>query len=219
MSPTTQAVPVCAVPEERALACPWCGQLHSRIPLRPGDVGQCVRCEAALAHGRASDWVVTLAWVFTGLILWVPANLLPIVSVAQFGNARSSLLFTGVMSLWQQGMPWVAALVALTGIIAPFLLLLGLAVVLTPIALGHPAPELRFLARWLRRCELWSMPEVYLLGVLVAFIKLGSVVRADPATGLWCHGAMAVALLVAWRRFDFDAATAALAGEKTGPVT
>lgn len=219
MTPSTSAVPLCAVPAERALACPWCGQLHTRIPLRPGDVSQCVRCVAALAHGRASDWLVTLAWVLTGLILWVPANLLPIVAVQQFGNARESLLFTGVTSLWEQGMPWVSVLVALTGIVAPLLLLLALGAVLVPIALGHPAPGLRFLALWLRRLELWAMPEVYLLGILVAFIKLGTVVRADPAAGLWCHGAMAVALLVAWRRFDFDAGIAALGGEKPESIT
>jgi paraquat-inducible protein A len=193
------------------LACPWCGQLHTRIALRPGETGKCVRCDAQLAVGRTSNWVVTLAWAITGLILWVPANLLPIVSVSQFGHTHESLLATGVTTLWQQGMPWVAVLVALCGIAAPLLLLLTLSALLLPITLGRPSTRLRLLVRWLRAVELWSIPEVYLLGVLVAFIKLGDVVRSLPGPGLWCHIGMALALFVAWRRFDIDATAQALA--------
>ena len=216
--PPADAAPV--LPVARTLACPLCGQLHERIKLRPGDTVKCVRCDAQLARGYASNWLVTLAWVLTGLILWVPANLLPIVAVAQFGQARESLLFTGAVILWEQGMPWVAALVVLCGSAGPLLLLLAFAALLVPIALGRPTARLRFLVRWLRLLELWSIPEVYLLAVLVAFIKLGALVEAEPAAGLWCHAAMSLALLIAWRRFDIDAAAEILATERLkGPVT
>ncbi len=209
-----------AVPADSPLACPWCGQLHTRIKLRPGDTSQCVRCDAQLARGRASNWIVTLAWVLTGLILWVPANLLPIVAVSQLGNAHESLLITGVLRLWTEGMPWVAALVLLCGIAAPLLLLLAFTALLAPLALGRPSGRLRFLVRWLRWLELWSIPEVYLLAVLVAFIKLDSLVHAEPAAGLWCHAAMSLALLIAWRRFDIGAAAEALTAENNPhPVT
>lgn len=202
------------------LACPWCGQLHQRVPLRPGDTARCVRCTSALATGRASNWIVTLAWVLTGLILWVPANVLPLVSLSQFGAAHESQLASGVTGLWQHGLPWIAVLVALCGIIAPFLLLLVLAALLIPIALRHPSTRPRLLIRWLRALELWSIPEVYLLGVLVAFIKLGDVVPAAPGAGLWCHAAMSIALFIAWRRFDIDAAAAALTSRpRAEPVT
>ena len=171
-------------------------------------------------RGRASNWLVTLAWVLTGLILWVPANLLPIVAVSLFGNAHESLLVTGAIKLWDQGMPWVAVLVVLCGIAAPLLLLLSLTTLLVPIALGRPFARLRFIVRWLRALELWSIPEVYLLAVLVAFIKLDSLAQAEPAPGLWCQAGMSLALLVAWRRFDVDAAAQALTTEKIkGPVT
>jgi paraquat-inducible protein A len=218
---TTHALPpVCSVPEDRPLACPWCGQLHARVILRPGDTCQCVRCAAHLATGRASNWQATLAWVFTGLILWVPANFLPIATLSHFGIPRESLLATGATSLWEQGMPWVAVLVALCGIAAPLLLLLALAALLGPIALGRASTRLRFIVRWLRALELWSIPEVYLLGVLVSFIKLGDVVRAAPGAGLWCHAGMSLALFIAWRRFDLDAAAAALtAGPTRGGAT
>src|SRR5689334_10276175 len=117
--------PTCAVPGDGPVACPWCDQLHERVKLRPGDVSQCRRCGAQLARGFASNWVVTLAWVLTGLVLWVPANLLPIVRLSQAGNTRESLLITGAVELWDHGMPWIAVLVGLCGIVAPAFLLLS----------------------------------------------------------------------------------------------
>ena len=222
MTTTTQLLPSDEelLEARNTLACPWCGQLHTRIPLKPGDAGKCVRCDAQLAVGRASDWIVTLAWVLTGLILWVPANVLPIVSLSQFGMADESLLATSVTGLWQHGLPWVAVLVALCGIIAPLLLLLTLTVLLLPLALNRTFAPSRYLIRWLRALELWAIPEVYLLGVLVAFIKLGDVVRAAPGAGLWCHAGMAVALFFAWRRVDIDATAGALiAGPVKGGAT
>lgn len=197
-----------------ALACPWCGQLHHRVALQPGDTAQCVRCHASLARGLASHWTVTFAWVLTGLILWVPANLLPIVAVSQFGHAHESQLVTGAIRLWTQGMPGIAVLVVLCGLAAPLLLLLALTTVLVPLVLGRPTARVRAAVRWLHAFELWSLPEVYLLAVLVAFIKLDTLVASTPAPGLWCHAGMSLALLVAWRRFDLDAAAHALTAGK-----
>jgi paraquat-inducible protein A len=201
-------------------ACPWCGQLHTHIELRPREISQCVRCGAQLARGRASDWIVTLAWVLTGLILWIPANLLPIVVLSRFGNTHESQLITGAIGLWREGQPWTAVLVVLCGIAAPALLLVAFTCMLIPITLGRPTARLRFLIRWLRALELWSIPEVYLLAVLVAFIKIGSLADAIPAAGLWCYAGMALALLIAWRRFDISTAAQALATEKIkGAIT
>ncbi|HWA25708.1 MAG TPA: paraquat-inducible protein A [Lacunisphaera sp.] len=207
------------LPSAPLLACPLCGQLHERIRLRPAEIGKCVRCDASLARGGSASWNATLAWVVTGLILWVPANLLPIVTLSQLGNTRESLLITGARSLARAGMPAVGALVAACGIAAPLLLLLALIAVILPIAAGWRVARLGFLVRWLHVFELWSIPEVYLLAALLAFIKLGDVVHAEPAAGLWCHAAMSVALLVAWRRFDPDAAAEALARRALATAT
>lgn len=45
------------------------------------------------------------------------------------------------------------------------------------------------------------MPEAYILGVLIAFVKLGDLVHVHARAGLWCYASMAVALLGAWRTF------------------
>ncbi len=212
--------PVCLPPTSGPMACPWCGQLHARVELRPRAVSYCVRCNAQLARGYASNWIVTLAWVATGLALWFPANVLPIAQLSRFGTGHESQLITGAISLWHEGQPWVAVLVVLCGIAAPLLLLLAFTILLVPITLGRPNARLGIVVRWLRALELWSIPEVYLLAVLVAFLKLGALATAAPAPGLWCYAGMATALIVAWRRFDIDAAADALFRERVkGAIT
>lgn len=191
------------------IACPSCGQLHSRVPLRRGDIIQCVRCGSSIA--RDPNWPTILAWTIAGLILAVPAALLPVVHLARFGVTRDSQLLTGAIALWNQGMAPGAVLVLLCGIVAPVTLLLSLVVLLIPLVRGTVAPRARHLLRLLRGLALWSIPEVYVLAVLVAFIKLDALVPAEPAPGLWCQAGMSLALLVAWRRFDHDAAAAVLA--------
>jgi paraquat-inducible protein A len=219
-APAHPVSPHIDLPSEGPQACPLCGQLHTRIALRPGDTVKCVRCDAELAQGRASNWIVTLAWGITGLILWVPANFLPIVNVSQLGNTHESLLITGALQLWHQDMGWVAVLVILCGILAPLALLLSLLATLLPIALGRPSSNLNFIISGVRTLQLWSIPEVHLLAVAVAFIKLGSLVRAEPAAGLWCYSAMSLAMLIAWRRFDINAVAQTLSTQRIkGPIT
>lgn len=206
--------------DDRPLPCPLCGQLYTPVELQPGDTCKCTRCDAALAKGRASSWFVTFAWVLTGLILWLPANLLPISTVSQLGKFHDSLLITGALELWHEGLPWVAVLVVTCSIIAPLLLLVALAIVLLPLVLGRPLGRMRFLIRWLHQLALWSIPEVYLLAVLVAFIKLDSLAPSEPNAGLWCYSVMSLALLIAWRRFDVDLTAQALAtGNMEEPAT
>ncbi len=220
MSDSPASPHLCTPPANGPMACPWCGQLHAPVVLPPRAVSYCVRCGAQLARGYTSNWIVTLAWVVTGLILWVPANLLPVARLSRFGNGHESLLVTGAVGLWHHGQPWVAVLVVLCGIAAPLGLLLAFTLLLVPITLRRPSARLRFVVRWLRALELWSIPEVCLLAVLVAFIKLGALATAAPAPGLWCHAGMCAALLVAWRRFDIDAAAETLfTGRVKGAIT
>jgi paraquat-inducible protein A len=168
-----------------------------------------VRCGSPIA--RETNWPSVLAWTIAGLILAVPAAFLPVVHLARFGITRDSQLLTGAIALWNDGMASGAVLVMLCGIVAPVTLLLSLAVLLIPLVRGTGAPRARHLLRLLRGLALWSIPEVYVLAVLVAFIKLDALVPAEPAPGLWCQAGMSFALLVAWRRFDHDAAAAVLA--------
>lgn len=206
------------------IACPVCGRIHRSVPLRFGERALCVDCETALPH-TGPDGMRGLCYTLTALILAVPAVVFPIVSVNKFGAASSSYLWTGAQALWKDGMPLLAVWVALCGIVIPCGLLAALVLVSlarlsfgrgmnAPLAGGPPAvqpasPRASGVALWVRLAHAfqhWSMPEVHVLAVLIAFIKIGVLVNVEPGAGLWFYSAMAVALLLAWRNTDLGEA-------------
>jgi paraquat-inducible protein A len=188
------------------LTCHLCGQEHRLVSLLPGEKALCVRCDSVLAKGSRLGADAALVFSITGLILALPAALLTFVSAGKLGAERLSLLFTGVGSLWDGGMRALAVLVLLCGGLIPLALLATLAAVHAPARLGWPKARFEPLFRAAKVLEHWALPEVQVLAVLVALMKLGSVVDVTIGPGFWCYCAMALSLLIAQHSFDFDSA-------------
>jgi paraquat-inducible protein A len=189
-------------PPSDLLPCRLCGYEHRPIPLGPGERALCVRCHAVLARGSRFGADAPLAFAITGLILALPATLLPFVTAGKFGSVRVGLLFTGVEGLWDHGMRWLSIWVFLCGGFGPILLLGVLIALLLPARLGRPELDSDVLRQTAHALAHWAMPEVHVLAVLVALVKLGSLVNVTIGPGFWCYAAMSFMLLLAWRSFD-----------------
>ena len=210
------SVPPRATPATGPLACRLCGQDHAFVPLRTGQRASCARCGALLAKRSLFGHDAALAFTIAGFVLAVPAVILPFVSVDKLRNDRVSYLFTGAEALWDNGMPVLAVWVLLCGTLAPLLLLGTLTSLLVPSKLGAEVAARRPLWRAARALEHWSMPEVHVLAVLVALTKLGTLVDVRVEAGFWCYAAMTVAILAAWRCFDFGLPRVAATGLAPG---
>jgi len=186
------------------LTCYLCGQEHRPVRLAPGEKASCVRCDAVLAKGSRFGPDTALAFSITGLVLAIPAAILPFVSAGKLGDQRISLLFTGVVSLWGGGMRALGVLVFLCGGLLPLALLGSLAILHAPARVRIGPAHLRYLLAAARELERWAIPEVQVLAVMVALMKLGSVVNVSVGPGFWCYCGMAMALLIAEHSFDFD---------------
>jgi paraquat-inducible protein A len=143
-----------------------------------------------------------LAFAITGLLLAVPAALLPWVTLGTLGTQRATSLGGAVEGLWHYGMRALAGWVFICGTLAPVLLLALLTAVLLRAKLRRQPPGGGFLERAANFVDNWAMPEVQVLGVLVAFFKLGDVVNVTVGPGLWFYGAMSMAAIIAWRGFS-----------------
>lgn len=186
---------------ESPLICPLCGQHHEPIPLAPGERALCRRCDTVLTQRSRVGPDAALVFTLTGLILAVPAFFLPFITAGKFGQQRGGVLFTGVEGLWDNGMPLLAIWVLLCGAVVPLVLLGILAVGLLRTRLGWSHGPSELLSRAAHSLSYWAIPEVHVLAVLVALMKLGSVVNVTIGVGFWCYIGMSISLLLAWRNF------------------
>jgi paraquat-inducible protein A len=187
-------------PEAR-LTCPLCGLDHQAIALARGERALCQRCDTVLAQRSRFGRDATVVFTLTGLILAVPAFLLPFITVGKFGQERGGLLLTGVKGLWENGMPLLSIWVLICGAAAPVLLLVILGTGLLRKRLASDPRPSEFLSSTAQAMSYWAIPEVHVLAILVSLMKLGSVVNVSVGAGFWCYVGMSVSLLLAWRGF------------------
>lgn len=166
------------------LACPECDLLLQQNVLVVGDKAHCPRCNYLLHRPRAQTVLRTFALSLTGLFLLFPANLLPIVGVKILGNTHDGTLLSGTLTLFDEGMWAVSIVVFLSSVLLPML-----SIVLSFLISGHLYFNRanRYLSLWLctlQHIEEWAMLEVYLLGIIVACVKLSSMAELKFGLGL-----------------------------------
>ncbi len=182
-----------ATPGTRIVECRDCGLRHELGALLPDLTALCRRCGRTLLSTPAHSLRRALALTLTGLILVLVANTMPFMSLNIKGRFQQANLITGDVALFDQGLWPLAALVLLTTVLAPTLKLGAIAYVLLGLRLPRPPPGLPVVFRWLERLRPWSMIEVYLLGVFVAYVKLIAFARIE--VGAACY-ALAFLMLV-----------------------
>ncbi len=186
------------------LRCSACRCVHQAVALAPGERARCVRCGTTMARGTRFGLDTTLACAITGALLIVPATMQPFITVSKLANERIGVLFTGVGTLWQDGMRLLSIWVMACGGIVPFVLLSVLIAIVLPLRFGWRERPLRGLCVAARAIEHWSMPEVHVLAVLVALVKLNTLVAVHIGPGFWCYAALSFMTLLAWRSFDLE---------------
>ena len=169
----------------RRVACPDCDLLHRLGEIPQGAVARCRRCGGLLRKRRPRSIERTLALVVGAAVLFTVANTFPFLSFDMQGQETHTTLITGVKDLWQQGMPELAGLVLLTIFLAPLLQIAILLYVLLPLHFDRVPWQMARAFRLLRRVEPWSMMEVFMIGILVAIVKLLDMAQIVPGLALW----------------------------------
>ena len=193
------------------IACHECDLLYQKQPLPPGGTARCVRCGAALYRHKRNSLDRVLALTIAGLILFMVANFYPFLTFRLEAQVQETTLISGVLELFAQGMWIVALVVLLTSILIPLLQIIGMLYILLPLKLNRQPWKLPFIFRLVRGFKPWGMLEVFMLGILVAFVKLAKMANLIPGIALFAFlalifvlAASAVALdpHIVWSRLD-----------------
>ena len=182
--------------------CPQCDLLARSRPLRPGESSRCPRCGAEAGLGPRASPGTALALAVTAGQLWLLMNVFPLVALTLGGVKRQTTLIGASMSLASSGKAPLAALVALTTVIAPGIEILVALYVLSSLdALARSGLVGRFV-RWYRALRRWSMVDVFMLGCLVSIVKLAHLADIVVGPGLWACAALlpVLAILNAYAR-------------------
>jgi paraquat-inducible protein A len=140
--------------------------------------------------------------VVTGLILWWPANFMPILTMSIIGNISDNTLMGGVIDLYRGGFYWVSLVVFVCSILAPSAKLLLLLIVLLHIKRDHYSRFLPTLFRVYGYLDSWGILEVYIIAVLVSITKLVDLAAIQAGLGLYCFIGLLLASILAAANLD-----------------
>ncbi|MGV8844325.1 MAG: paraquat-inducible protein A [Pseudomonas sp.] len=178
--------PLPELPLHGLAACPECDLLMHKPVLALGEQAQCPRCDYELFTHRPQVLGRSLALVLAALLLYIPANFLPILRLNLLGNSTRDTMWGGVLSLYNSGMQSVALVVFLCSMAIPLLKLLCQLLVLLSIRWRVGRTYGLLLYRIYHHLRDWGMLEVYLLGILVAIVKLMDIADLSLGIGLGC---------------------------------
>ncbi|CAG0968186.1 partial Intermembrane transport protein YebS, partial [Gammaproteobacteria bacterium] len=179
-----------ALAQAHLVACHDCALVFPKPQARKGERAVCPRCGAELFEHKGHSLDHTLALALTSFILFVMANINTLLVMKIGGQTQAGAIITGVRELFAEGYWAIAALVFVVSILAPLLKLLCLFYTLVPLRLGFRLPHATRIFRFYEVLHPWSMTEVYMLGILVAVVKLADLASIEPGIALYSFAAL-----------------------------
>lgn len=184
------------------IACHECDLLQREIILPPDGVACCRRCGGVLYHNKPDSLDRTLALTVGAAVLFIVANLFPVVGLEVQGTLVATTLFGTVRTLHDQNMTSVATLVFATTILMPALDIGAMLYMLLPLRLGVVPKGLPAMFRLVQTVRPWGMVEVFMLGTLVSLAKLSHIAAVRPGIALWSFGLLMFLVAAAAASFE-----------------
>ncbi len=197
----------------RPVACECCKLVTA--PAR-----SCPRCGAALHRRKPQSLARTFAFLVAGFILYLPANILPVMTVIRLGSGAPNTIISGVEELAASGMWPLAALVFVASITVPVLKLIGLSLLLITTRRGSlwRLHERTVIYRIVDGIGRWSMIDVFMVSILTALVRMGRLAAVYPNAGVLAFCSVVILTMFSAMSFDprlmWDAAATRLARDR-----
>lgn len=183
-------------------ACHGCGGLFQLIP--GVHEMRCRGCGASLHLRKPNSISRTWAYLIAASIMYVPANVLPIMKTGSLFGSQSDTIMSGVVYLWHSGSWHLALVVFIASVLVPLAKIISLTYLVISVQLGwtERALERTKLYRVLEFVGPWSMLDVYVVTILVALVQLKSLATIQPGPAAAAFGAVVVLTMFAAISFD-----------------
>ena len=184
------------------LSCHVCGLLS-----RGGHSGgtlHCPRCSAALHFRKPKSVARSWAFLIAAYLLYIPANVLPIMQTSSLFGAQDDTIMSGIIYLWHSGSWDLALVVFIASIMVPLLKLIAMTLLLMTVqrrSTWQPVQRTR-LYRVVELVGRWSMLDIYVVSILAALVQIGSLATVNAGPGALAFGAVVVLTMFAAMEFD-----------------
>ncbi|MFP4167938.1 MAG: PqiA/YebS family transporter subunit [Desulfonatronovibrionaceae bacterium] len=178
--------------------CHYCGAIVN------GEHGLCRRCRHKVHTRNPASLKRTLALLSAAVIMYVPANIFPIMSTVSLGKENPSTILGGVVQLWQMGSYPVAVIIFSASVMIPLIKILSLLWLCKECWRPGRIPVERKMKLY-RGMELigrWSMIDVFVVATLVGLVRLGNLMSVIPGPAAVSFAAVVVLTMLAAMVFD-----------------
>lgn len=184
------------------MACHECDTLQRVPALPPGRSARCASCGHVLLRNPKGGLDRPVALYIAALILLVLANVFPFVTMDISGREEMTTILGASVGLYKSGMGELAVVVLITSVLGPALLIGSSLYVLLAVRYRLPLPAVRSALAWISHLEPWGMLDVFMLGVLVSFVKLAGM--ATMHMGLSMYAFIALIFVYAAAAASFE---------------
>jgi paraquat-inducible protein A len=183
-------------------SCHVCSLVSRRV--QTSGPSHCSRCGSALYFRKPAGVARSWAFLIAAYILYLPANLMPIMDTGSLKGYRVDTILSGVVYLWETGSWGISAVVFAASIMIPMLKLISLTLLLISVQRNsswHPEQRTR-LYRLVELVGRWSMLDIYVVTLLAALVQLQSLAFVKAGPGAVAFGAVVVLTMLAAIYFD-----------------
>ena len=180
---------------DKLIACHECDLIHQRSPIDEGQTALCQRCGASLYAEKVNMVSRSLALNISALILYLIAISLPFLGIEAKGIIVEINLFQSVTALYNQDMKMMSVVVCMVLLIIPALRILGMLSILIPLKINKVPPHSKWTYYFVEWIAPWNMVEVFLIGILVTFVKLGGLAKILLGISFWAFVALVIVLI------------------------
>lgn len=164
----------------------------------------CPRCGSALHRRKPASFTRTWALLIAAFMMYIPANVLPIMRTASLNDIDDNTIISGVVELWVKGSPGLAVIVFTASIVVPMLKFLALGMLLVSSMRGSrwALQQRSKLYRFVELIGYWSMLDVFVVSLLTALVRFNVLSRVEPLPGVIFFGLTVVLTMLASMSFD-----------------
>ncbi|MFI0489796.1 MAG: membrane integrity-associated transporter subunit PqiA [Yersinia sp. (in: enterobacteria)] len=164
----------------------------------------CPRCHTQGYVRRRNSLQWTMALLITSILLYIPANLMPIMITESLGNQMGSTIMAGVIFLWSEGSYPVAMVIFIASIMVPSLKMLAIGWLCWDTkSKGYTDTErMHFIYEVVEFVGRWSMIDVFVIAVLSSLVRIGQLMSIYPAIGALLFAMVVILTMFAALTFD-----------------